>query len=238
MASDYGKFRRIHGELLAALISGSGIHAESKVLEQGCGTGNYISALHFLIGCSAWGVDSSSDMLSQAESQTARVAWICAPAEKMRLSDVQFDFVYSVDAVHHFRDRPSVLSETERLLTAGGIVCIATDSEATIRNRKPLSVYWPETVELELARYPSIDVLEAELSNCGFVELRHQEVAAPSWLIDASAYRAKAFSCLRLLPEQTFERGLRHLEADLAKAPVRAISRYDLLWATKPLLTR
>jgi SAM-dependent methyltransferase len=152
--------------------------------------------------------------------------------------DAQFDFVYCVDAIHHFCDRPSVFSETERLLTAGGIVCIATDSEETIRNREPLSVYWPETVELELARYPSIEVLEADLSNCGFVELQHQEVAAPSWLTDASAYKAKAFSCLRLLPEQTFERGLRHLEADLAKAPVRAISRYHLLWATKLLLTR
>ena len=44
IASDYAKLRNIHRPLLAALISGSGIHAGSKVLELGCGTGNYIGA--------------------------------------------------------------------------------------------------------------------------------------------------------------------------------------------------
>ena len=33
-------------------------------------------------------------------------------------------------------------------------------------------------------------------------------------------YRAKVFSCLRALPEEVFEQGLKRLEADLAKGPV------------------
>jgi SAM-dependent methyltransferase len=230
-ALDYARLRQIHRPLLAALISGAGINDNSAVLEIGCGTGNYISALQLQTACSAWGIDPSIEMLSKAQAQTALVAWACAPAENTGLADGQFDFVFNVDAIHHFRDRPRAFRETDRLLSMGGVVCIATDSEEIIRNRTLLSVYWPETIELELARYPRIEVLETELRDAGFTNLRHEEVQDAGLLSDATPYRAKAFSCLRLLPEDTFQRGLEHLEADLIKGPISAVSRYLLLWA-------
>jgi ubiquinone/menaquinone biosynthesis C-methylase UbiE len=233
VASDYARLRSIHYPLLEALISGSEIHAGSNVLELGCGTGNYLCAIRSETGCSAWGVDPSSEMLSKARSQQPQVAWICAPAENPGLIDGQFDFVFNVDAVHHFQDRARVFSEIARLLLVTGIVCIATDSEEIIQNRAPLSTYWPETIELELARYPRISTLETELRDAGLVNLRREEVCATGWLTDPTPYRAKVFSALRLLPEPIFERGLRLLEADLTKGPVRSISRYLLLWAKR-----
>jgi ubiquinone/menaquinone biosynthesis C-methylase UbiE len=225
IASDYAKLRNIHRPLLAALISGSGIHAGSKVLELGCGTGNYIGAIQSQTGCSARGVDPSSEMLNKARSQEAEVVWICTAAENTGLTDGQFDFVFNVDAIHHFRDRGRVFSEINRLLLGTGALCIATDSEDIIRNRTPLATYWPETIELELARYPRIDELDTELREAGFVRLKREEVSATGRLSDPTPYRAKVFSALRLLPESTFERGLRRLEADLAKGPVWSISR-------------
>jgi hypothetical protein len=120
-----------------------------------------------------------------------------------------------------------------RLLLPTGTVCTATDSEEIIQNRAPLSIYWPETIELELTRYPRIYTLETELRAAGFADLRCEEVSASGWLKDPTPYRAKVFSALRLLPEPIFERGLRRLEADLAKGPVRSISRYLLLWAKR-----
>jgi ubiquinone/menaquinone biosynthesis C-methylase UbiE len=70
IAADYARLRRIHSPLLAALISGSGIEAGSKVLELGCGTGNYICAIQSQTGCFAWGIDPSREMLSQASRLT------------------------------------------------------------------------------------------------------------------------------------------------------------------------
>jgi len=233
IASGYARFRNIHSPLLEALISGADIHAGSKVLELGCGTGNYIRAMRSRTGCSAWGIDPSSEMLTEARSQESLVAWICAPAENPGPTDVQFDFVFNVDAVHHFRDRARVFIEITRLLLPTGTVCTATDSEEIIQKRAPLSVYWPETIELELARYPRINTLETELRDAGFADVRCEEVSASGWLTDPTPYRAKVFSALRLLPEPIFERGLRRLEADLAKGPVRSISRYLLLWAKR-----
>jgi ubiquinone/menaquinone biosynthesis C-methylase UbiE len=233
IASDYARLRNVHSPLLEALISGAGIHAGSKVLELGCGTGNYFCAIGSRTGCSAWGVEPSAAMLGEARSQQPQVTWICAPAENPGLTDARFDFVFNVDVVHHFQDRARVFSGIARLLLTTGTVCTATDSEEIIQSRAPLSIYWPETIELELARYPRINALESELQAAGFVNLRREEVCATGLLTDSTPYRSKVFSALRLLPEPTFERGLRRLEADLAKGPVPSVSRYLLLWAKR-----
>ncbi len=232
-ASDYVKLRTIHRPLLTVLTSGAGIHKGSKVLEIGCGTGNYICALQTQTGCVAWGLDPSRDMLSQARSQGPDVTWTCAPAENTGLNNIQFDFVFSVDAVHHFQDRVHVFSEINRLLSETGTICIATDSEEIIRSRTPLSLYWPETIEIELARYPRMETLETELRDTGFVDLRQEEVRAVYELSDLTPCRAKVFSCLRLLSEETFQRGLERLKKDVRNRPISSVSRYHLLWAKR-----
>ena len=233
IASDYARLRKIHSPLLAAIISGSGIYAGAKVLELGCGTGNYICAIQSQTGCSAWGIDPSREMLSQASTQGPGIIWKCATAENTGLTGIQFDFIFNVDAIHHFQDRARAFSEVDRLLSSKGTVCIATDSEEIIRDRKPLSTYWPETIDLELARYPRIDTLDVELRRAGLHNLRQEEVSTTGWLRDLSPCRAKAFSALGLLSEDSYECGLRRLEADLAKGPILFVSRYFLLWAKR-----
>jgi hypothetical protein len=71
------------------------------------------------------------------------------------------------------------------------------------------------------------------LRDSRFGAFRQEMVCSSSWLTDPSAYKAKAFSFLRLLPEDSYQRGLEGLEADLAKGPVFSVSRYQLLWAKR-----
>lgn len=104
-SSEYARLRQIHGPALAALIAGPGIQTKSRVLEVDCGTGNYFSALQAETGCVAYGVDPSSEMLSEARSRGGQITWICSPAEQTGFADSQFDFAFTVDAIHHFRDR-------------------------------------------------------------------------------------------------------------------------------------
>ncbi len=110
---------------------------------------------------------------------------------------------------------------------------MATDSEQMIRRRVPLSVYWPETIEVELARYPRIGTLQAELRKTGFVRLSQLEAASGGLLSDSGPYREKVFSCLRALLQEIYQQGLASLEADLVKGPISFTSRYLLLWAYK-----
>jgi ubiquinone/menaquinone biosynthesis C-methylase UbiE len=234
MAPGYARWRTVHSQLLDALIAYSGARANSRVLELGCGTGNYIRAISERTGCAAWGVDPSAAMLAQARiGITRRLHWVCAEAAHTGLGDAQFDLTFCVDVVHHLNNRIGVFEEVHRVLQAGGALCLATDSENIIRSREPLSIYWPETVEAELARYPRVETLRAELREAGFVRLSALEVTSRGFLTNSGPYRAKVFSCLRSLPEEIYQQGLARLEADLVQAPVSFTSKYMLLWANK-----
>ena len=234
IAPDYKQWRALHPQLLDALIAKGGVRTDSRVLELGCGTGNYIRALCKRTGCTGWGLDPAEAMLAQARTgDPGRLRWICALAEQTGLATAQFDFTFCVDVVHHLGNRAQVFEEARRLLRHGGSLCVATDSEHMIRHRQPLSFYWPETIEAELARYPSIARLRAELCEAKFVRLGQREVVSHGWLTDPDPFRAKVFSCLLALPEEVYQQGLARLEADLAKGPVPFTSRYLMLWAHK-----
>jgi ubiquinone/menaquinone biosynthesis C-methylase UbiE len=231
IASDYARLRRIHPRLLENVIEQGEVQPNSRVLEIACGTGNYIRALHDRTGCEAWGIDPSEEMLEQAQMRGTGIRWVQALAENATIVDRLFDLIFCVDAVHHFLDRAIVFREVNRLLSTGGRFCIATDSEEIIRTRKPLSTYWPETIAVDLIRYPRIDVLKAELRKAGFLTVWQEEVCFEDWLSDISSYKASVFSCLRLLPEQSYQRGLAKLEAALAQGPILQTSRYTVLLA-------
>jgi ubiquinone/menaquinone biosynthesis C-methylase UbiE len=144
-----------------------------------------------------------------------------------------FDFLFCVDVIHHVSRPELFLNEAFRVLTAEGQLCIATDSEWTIRNRNPLSVYFPETVEKELDRYPSFERLKSLLADCGFSEAKDEIVELRYELEKADAYKEKAFSCLQLISESAFVTGLQAMERDLSHGPVSCVDRHALLSATK-----
>jgi ubiquinone/menaquinone biosynthesis C-methylase UbiE len=230
LAIEYARHRRVQPEVFKALLAGSGISAASRVLEVGCGTANYLSAIQHAAGCQADGIDPSKEMLHQATLQPRFLSLKTGQAERLDFADRSFDLVFSVDVIHHVHDRVAFYKEAWRILAPGGKACTITDSEWIIRNRVPLSRYFPETVPAELARYPSIPDLTALMEQAGFIGILEEQVEFPYDLTDAAPFREKAFSSLHLLSPEAFEAGLARLEADLRKGPIPCISRYALLW--------
>jgi ubiquinone/menaquinone biosynthesis C-methylase UbiE len=233
IASDYARHRQVHPEVLRGLVSTGGIDRDSKVLEVGCGTGNYILALERLVGCQCRGIDPSEGMLSKAEAKSAGVDLRLGRAESIDFPSDFFDLVFSVDVIHHVKDRPTYFREAYRVLMGGGKVCTVTDSEAIIRHRQPLSIYFPETIESELDRYPRISELRELMEQVGFGVISKELVEFSYQLTDIRAYQDKVFSALHLIREDAFQRGIRRMEADLNASPIPCVSRYTLLWGTK-----
>ena len=231
LAADYARHRQVHPDVLLALRGAAS--AASRVLEVGCGTGNYVSALQSRVGCACWGIDPSEEMLNQARKRSSAVDYRQGRAEDLGFAPESFDLVFSVDVIHHVVDRQTYLEQAFRVLAPGGVMCTATDSAWIIRHRQPLSRYFPETVEPELARYPRIAELRAGMAGAGFVALDEQTVECTYLLADIQIYRDKAFSALHLISEEAFERGLERLERDLQEGPVACTPRYTLLWGTK-----
>ena len=233
IASEYARHRKVHPKVLRSLLSTSKVGGASKVLEVGCGIGNYIIALEALAGCSCWGIDPSEQMLSRARERSRKINFQLGKAERLDFSPDFFDLVFSVDVIHHVGNRLAYLREAYRVLGAGGKLCTVTDSEWIIRHRQPLAVYFPETVEIELGRYPRIAELGEIMERVGFGEIAEGTVEFAYQLTDIQAYRDKAFSSLLLIPEAAFQRGIKRMEQDLCTGPIQCVSRYLLLWGAK-----
>jgi ubiquinone/menaquinone biosynthesis C-methylase UbiE len=180
------------------------------------------------------GVDPSAEMLAQLAARGTSVRAQRGPAERLELPDESFDFVYSVDVLHHIRDRAAAFSEAARVLRPGGRVCTATDSEQQIRRREILKRYFPEALEVELARYPRLELVEYEMLRAGFDVTAEEELELSSQVTDATPFKNKAYSYLLYLSDAAFARGLAELEADLQRGPVPYVSRYVMLWGYRP----
>jgi ubiquinone/menaquinone biosynthesis C-methylase UbiE len=230
---EYARHRQVHPRVLDGLMARGEIDSGSGVLEVGCGTGNYIAAIQAATGCSCWAVDPSAEMLAAARGRAGAVTFQFGRAERLGFETGSFDLVFSVDVIHHVEDHPAHFQDVYRVLKLGGLTCTVTDSEWIIRHREPLAVYFPETVDVDLRRYPRIAALRALMQEAGFDEIEEHTVEFPYEVEDSRAYRDRAFSALHLISEKGFEEGLRRMERDLESGPIQGLSRYVLLWGSK-----
>lgn len=232
-ASAYARHRQIHQGVLQSLLEGSRLNAASRVLEVGCGTGNYICAIQKQTNCECSGLDPSAAMLDKARAQSEDVTFLQGKAEALPFPSPDFDFVFSMNVIHHVEEVSSYFEEAFRIMNAGGRFCTVTQSEAMIRNRRPLANYFPESVDADLRRYPRIEDLRKTMEGTGFTGIEEQTIEQSSELSDIRPYKNKAFSCLHLMPEKSYQEGLEKMERDLKKGPIERMYRYLLLWGRK-----
>jgi SAM-dependent methyltransferase len=235
-ASEYAVHRQVHGGVFRELLARVALSPDSCVLEVGCGTGNYATALAEGSGCTACGLDPSIEMLAQARTEGVR--WLLGRAEELGFADGTFDLVFSVDVIHHVSDKAAFYREAARVLHPGGWLCTVTDSAEMIRRREILSGYFPESVEIELARYPRVDQLKEWMHAAGLEAFCVTAVDEPYEVTSAQPFRDRAYSSLHLIPEEAWRVGVEHLERDLAHGPIRGVARYACVWGCKPLSVR
>ena len=232
-ASEYALHRQVHAGVFRELCGWDRLGPGSAVLEVGCGTGNYVRALVRCLGCRAYGLDPSDGMLDHARAGREPVIWVQGQAEALGFAADTFDMIFSVDVIHHVVDRAAFYRGAARVLRPGGRICTVTDSAEVIRRREILSGYFPETVEIELARYPRVAQLESWMSAAGLSVFRVVTVEAPYEITSAQPFRDRAYSSLHLISDDAWRAGLGRLERDLARGPVRGTARYTCVWGQR-----
>jgi ubiquinone/menaquinone biosynthesis C-methylase UbiE len=232
-SAEYAAHRQIHPGVFQELRRTGRLDANVRVLEVGCGTGNYITALVARQGFSAFGLDPSAGMLSRAWARSQAITWVQGSAERLCFANASFDLIFSVDVIHHVKDGAAFYYEAARTLCTGGWICTVTDSKEIILRREILSGYFPETVGKELARYPRVAQLEAWMAAVGLGASEVVLVEEPYEITDTKPYRDKAYSALHLISEDAWRAGVARLERDLAQGPVRGVARYACLWGRK-----
>ena len=151
---------------------------EQAVLDIGCGTGDYIAALTVRHpGCKFSGFDLSERMADIARQRCPEASIRVGDAnQRFPIPDDTVDVLICVNVLHHLTAYDRFFIESRRVGRPGSVLILVTDSREDILGRS-LAKLFPETVPLNLARYPAIEELVRTASAAGLVQIGVEAVS-------------------------------------------------------------
>lgn len=233
VAGVYSRYRHPNEKLVEHIFKR--VRYADSILEIGCGTADYLSVLSELLNANGFGFDSSSGMIERAREKNFKLNLAVGDAQRdFPYGDGQFDFVFNINLVHYIDDLESLFKESYRVLSYDGSVLTVTDSCEDIEDRT-LTHYFPETLAVDRARYPGNSAIMTAMKKAGFEGIYTTKVRTTFEFKPQhyEQYSQKAYSALRLIPEEAFERGLKMVRDDMNQAMVIGKKSYTQIWGIK-----
>lgn len=141
-----------------------------RVLDCGCGTGRLCAAL-VADGAEVRGVDPEERMLEVARARLpADVMLEQRSAESLPFEDGCFERAV-LWLVCHLLDRPRAFAELRRVLDQGGLLAIVSFDSSHFDGFW-LNAYFPSLEAIDRGRFPTRELLNAELGEAGFTSVR------------------------------------------------------------------
>ncbi|NLU31490.1 MAG: class I SAM-dependent methyltransferase [Clostridiaceae bacterium] len=214
----YDQVRKENRDLLEIFIEEVGITDRTRILDFGCGTGNYADALQRLTHAQVYGVEPSDGMREKAIAKNPNITFVNGNHENIPLEDNYFDFVYMTDVIHHIPDVSMMFSEIRRVLKRGGSLCIVTESHDQIDNRFFVK-YFPSTATVDKRRYPDIDEIISKATEQSLEHIKNvvkgEGAVGPVTSQFVELVRNKGYSMFHLIPDDEYNEGLKQLETDV-----------------------
>jgi ubiquinone/menaquinone biosynthesis C-methylase UbiE len=124
-----------------------------RVLDVGCGFGDFARKARAFGASSVIGIDVSESMLSEASKKTddPRVRYVRMSIEEMDLGDEKFDLVVSSLALHYVEDYRAALRRIAEVLNPGSRfvfsvehpICTALEEQRWILDEDGKPLFWP-----------------------------------------------------------------------------------------------
>lgn len=237
IASHFYKTHHVNRKICLELLSNHNLKKQIKVLDFGCGTGNYIKRIREQTDFLIYGVEPCEKMRVYAEQQNPQNTIVCGDHTNIPFPDNFFDFIYVVNVIHHIEDLHQLFSEFYRVIKPNGLVCICTESRKDLSCKYWLH-YFPSLIFYDFKRFPTIRNIITAAAENGFrtkkiITLRElKKTAITPQLFEQIS--KKSMSVMQLLPDKIFDIGLRHMRKDFYSKKVRKSKRgYTFLWLVK-----
>ncbi len=236
VAAIYDQVRTGDPEMVHQLLRRLPSRSPLRVLDIGCGTANNTLLLERAIGASVIGLDLSFGMLCEACNKAHTLSFVQAPSDFIPFMDSSFDFAFMTEVVHHLPDIRATLEEMHRITKPEGRICIVTQSHQQIEDRMT-SRFFPPTIAIDQARYPTICSLEAHLQDIGFKQVHtdsHQFKPVRLGKEYLDTVEKRGYSMLHKISESEYEEGLLKLREAMTDDTFLDYSAgYSFIWASK-----
>ena len=230
-ANNYDNHRTADLKLIDIAIDCLNIDTTLKILDFGCGTGNYMEALKKRDYINLFGVDISDEMCKIAFEKTGAIIKTGSHLN-IPFDNDHFDGITVIDVIHFVNEIQDLFNEFHRISKTNGRIFIATQSHAQLESRI-YSKYFPTTTEIDKLRHHTINniISVAESRGLSLISVKDY-LNNTDFLIDENylnLIKNKSFYILGLLSESEFNTGIERLQFDLkdgdfiAKFPGRTI---------------
>lgn len=225
-ASRYDSARRLPSRTknlwLDALKSSIPEREIRRILDLGCGTGRFTSALGKAFECSVVGVEPSRAMLSVARSQNEPdVEWKQGQAENIPLETEAVDLVFMSQVFHHFAEPKCALPEINRVLTEAGYLAIRNGTREYNEQLEWLR-FFPEARRIEDRRTPSQQELKELVCGASFEIIAQRtiyQLFADSYEEYFEKISQRGLSALIIISDEAFQSGLRQFQKWVSTQP-------------------
>jgi SAM-dependent methyltransferase len=228
---------KARGAFSARAAAGSAASARRpRVLDFGCGTGNYLRDLSASVDCELFGLEPSEAMREKARAKNPALRIEKGDHASFPYDDGFFDFIFMTDVVHHVPDLDLLFETLYAKLAPGGKLCVVTESHEQIDARW-YNAYFPSLARNERSRYPDVGELELRAAMAGLASLGADVYDHPGPHVVDEAFllmvAEKNYSMFRLLGEDEHENGYEAMLKDSGRTFLSPGAGETLLWLSK-----
>ena len=239
IGATYDATRHAEPAIVSMLSEMLNLRTGARVLDIGCGTGNYTAALH-ASGLNMVGLDRSGLMLRTARAKSSFLPLVGGDAAALPFPTRSFAGAVCTLAIHHFSDLEAAFAECARILDHGPLVILTALPEQIMRYW--LRAYFPRMMERSAEQMPDWSTIEISLRHAGFRTWSQRLYWMPEQPQDLFLYsgkhqphlyldervRANISAFANLADEDEIGSGLDRLKRDLAQNRFeQATSEYE-----------
>lgn len=216
----YDKSRRLPEETIALWLDSILKYVPKAIIKTivdlGCGTGRFVSALYDYFPSIIYGIDPSNKMITKAQESIAatRVIFAQSSAEDLCIIDNSVDLAFLSQVYHHFQDKKKAISEIKRILKTDRYLCIRNSTIENLDTCLYLK-FFPGVYEEDHKLLSSRDEIGNLLQGHNFSIVGHSVIRqkfARNYTEYFEKIKLRGMTDLALLPDEVFNNGLEKLE--------------------------